>query len=209
MPVVLFDLMDTLVEDPYHRMFSTGFPLKQFLRWKDRESFVEFERGEISEAEFFRRYYRAETPDDLLAILPNPRKIKKEMFRFIRPIDGVFELARDLCLRPGVAVGIASNYSEWYGHILKLQGGLLDFSSYLFFSCELGARKPDREYYTRIEHALRTRRVISSSHEILFIDDRVANVEGAAAAGWRSFPFTTAPLAREELNAALAEPLFQ
>ena len=209
MPVVLFDLMDTLVEDPYHRMFSQNFPLADFRRWKDRRSFVEFEQGEISEAEFFRRYYLPEMPETMRSILPKPRSLKKEMFRFIRPIQEVMDLAREISERPGVSVGVASNYSEWYVHVLARRPEIDALCRYLFFSCELGVRKPDSAYYARIEQALTQAGAVRRPEDIWFIDDRPINVAAAQEAGWHAHTFRTIGQLRGELMESLAEFLFQ
>ncbi len=203
MKVILFDLMDTLVEDPYHRMFDRDFPIALFRRWKDRLSFEEFERGEISEAEFFRRYYLPATPPEVRALLPKPRRLKKEMFRFIRPLPGMVELARALSARPLTSVGIASNYSEWYEHVLALRPELRSLARYLFFSCELGIRKPHPQYYERITAALRSAGAIGSAGQIVLIDDREVNVAAAREAGWVALRFSSAEETRGDLLSLL------
>ncbi len=54
----------------------------------------------------------------------------------------------------------------------------------LFFSAELGVRKPDPESFRRV-----TRELDTAPANILFVDDAAANVEAARAAGWRAALF--------------------
>ena len=54
----------------------------------------------------------------------------------------------------------------------------------LFFSAELGVRKPDPESFRRVTLLLDT-----EPGNILFVDDGAANVDAARAAGWRAALF--------------------
>ena len=54
----------------------------------------------------------------------------------------------------------------------------------MFFSSELGAKKPDASTYDAVQRALDV-----PPGEIVFIDDGAANVEGARRAGWRAIEF--------------------
>jgi putative hydrolase of the HAD superfamily len=49
-------------------------------------------------------------------------------------------------------------------------------------SAALGAAKPDPEFYRRAHAKL----PVTALHEVLFLDDRLDNVEAAAAFGWRA-----------------------
>lgn len=64
----------------------------------------------------------------------------------------------------------------------------LDFRSRfdgLHYAAELGCSKPDASFYRRIE-----RRTGFRPHELFFIDDKLANVEGARACGWTAALWT-------------------
>lgn len=54
----------------------------------------------------------------------------------------------------------------------------------LFFSAELGVRKPDPESFRRV-----TLLLDAAPGDILFVDDGAANLEAARAAGWRTALF--------------------
>ena len=57
----------------------------------------------------------------------------------------------------------------------------------LFFSCGVGDEKPNEGVFKAVAH-----RLGRSGTELLFIDDALANVEGARAAGWLAEQFRSA-----------------
>ena len=194
MRLVLFDMMDTLVREPYpsalDSLFHSSRQKELFSQVKSREAAHSFECGEISEREFFQNFYdpNASTsisPEDLKT-LPKPLKVKKALFARLHYIAGMEELLERLQKDLKVYTGLASNYSEWYENILgKL--GRLNECDYLFFSCEMGVRKPERRYYEMVHEALlREAKGISEASQILFIDDRPSNIEGAKSLSWQT-----------------------
>ena len=101
-------------------------------------------------------------------------------------------------------IGIASNYSEWYENILDKLPKLKD-CDYLFFSCEMGVRKPERQYYEMIQQSiLKADSGISKSSQILFIDDRQINLEGARALSWQTHLMRNAYEVRQAIENFLA-----
>lgn len=64
------------------------------------------------------------------------------------------------------------------------------------FSCELGISKPSREIYEHCLHSLGV-----PGDQALFVDDKPANVQGAAAAGMHGIVFSSA----SDLGAELAK----
>lgn len=62
-----------------------------------------------------------------------------------------------------------------------------------FFSCDLGAAKPEAAVYRVVEEAF-------DGAPLVFLDDRANNVEGALARGWRAHLWTGAAAAQEFLN---------
>ncbi len=186
--VILLDVMDTLVEEPFrsllNRLLLSRERREQFFHWKDRQALHEFERGEIAEQEYIRRFYLADTPKEILRQLPRPSRIKKELFSNLRYLPGMKPLLVGLQSDPYIHIGIASNYSEWYQIILKALPEIGD-CNYLFFSCEMGIRKPEIGYYRVILSALRKKLPRLAGKDILFVDDRAANLEPAEKLGWR------------------------
>ena len=81
--LLLFDVMDTLIADPFFRGFERDLfglhDLKELFAIKDPESFLCFERGEITEEQHFATYFRDRRPVDgcLLYTSPSPRDRQK------------------------------------------------------------------------------------------------------------------------------------
>lgn len=180
--LVLFDLMDTLLVDPFfpviHRMCRSDEEIKHWSADRSPGMFEAFESGKISEAGYFRQFYRHNDHNWW-----RPEKIKKYMFRQIRFVEGMKELFEDVLKSGEVQTGIASNYSGWYSEVLRLRPEI-EMADYLFFSCELGVRKPDSEFYRMIQDS-----VGIAPDQIIFIDDRLKNTKAAEKEGWGTFLF--------------------
>src|SRR4051812_10951651 len=58
-PVILFDVMDTLVHNPFFKEIPAffGLTLQEMLRRKHPTVWVEFEKGLIEESEYLRRMF--------------------------------------------------------------------------------------------------------------------------------------------------------
>ncbi len=189
MELILFDMMDTLLVDPYFQVVEELLPDPRereiYFASRQRSAFEAFERGELGEREYFRRFYRPDLAEGVRENLPDPAKIKKRILRQVRPFSGVKELLADLKENESFRLGIASNYSPWYGEILERQPWISESFQYLFFSCEMGVRKPDREYYKIIDLALRGEGGEPLYEKIRFVDDRESNLLPAAERGWQ------------------------
>lgn len=81
--------------------------------------------------------------------------------------------------RRGLCCGVASNQEEWRARHLEHSLGLPQRFDALFFSCRLGARKPEPDFYRAVE-----RRLGVGGEAILFWDDQEANVAAARECGW-------------------------
>ncbi|KAL0552026.1 hypothetical protein IC582_011119 [Cucumis melo] len=66
LPVLLFDIMDTLVRDPFYDDVPAFFrmPMEELLELKDPTVWIEFEKGLIDEAELEKRFFKDERPID-------------------------------------------------------------------------------------------------------------------------------------------------
>lgn len=67
----------------------------------------------------------------------------------------------------------------------------------MLYSAALGAKKPHADFFRRAFPKL----PVGAPNEILFLDDRMNNVEAARTAGWRAHSFTAA----EDLRRAIAK----
>ncbi len=196
-PLFVFDLMDTLIKDPFHLALGRLLPRDQwesFRKGRETQAFLDFEMGRIEEEEFFRRFYLDSHKE---VGLPSPVELKSLMFTKIDPIPETFEIVKSL-KEKGFQVILASNYSIWYKEILKFPeiGELLHSLNGMYFSCEMGVRKPAPEYYQWIE-------TDHPGREYVFVDDNPTNIEAAEHMNWNSFRFN--PKKPEELKEFLIE----
>jgi putative hydrolase of the HAD superfamily len=81
----------------------------------------------------------------------------------------------------GIRCCLATNQDNRRAAFLDGLQQLRDLFPERFFSCELRAAKPDARYFQHVQASLGF-----SADEILFVDDKQENVEGAIACGWKS-----------------------
>ena len=187
--VLLFDVMGTLVYDPFEREIPGFFGLtkEELLAQKHPDAWVRFERGEIGEAQYLRSVFADEREFDHAALIATVR----DAYRWI---DGMEELLSELHTA-GAKMHAMSNYPPWYQMIEeKLQ--LSRFLDWSFVSCITGVRKPDRAAY---ESAAAT--IGAEPMDCIFIDDRAKNVEAAVDAAMDGIVFESA----EQLKRALTK----
>lgn len=188
--VILWDLMDTLVRDPFftHMAPFFGLTFEELLEQKHPSAWGEFERGVITERELFERFFRDGRPIDGQAF-------KRHVEAAYAWIEGMEALVAELASRD-VEMHLLSNYPPWY----RLCDGRLGVSRYVkpsFVSCDTGLRKPSPEAYLG---ACRTLSV--APEQCVFVDDREVNVAGARAVGMQSVRFRgDVPALRAELTA--------
>lgn len=92
----------------------------------------------------------------------------------------VFEHVERLRSR-GIRCHVASTQEQYRAAYLEGTMGLASRFDRLFFSCRLGVKKPELEFYRRVTDELGV-----SPEALLFIDDQRVNVEAAHAAGWNA-----------------------
>jgi putative hydrolase of the HAD superfamily len=93
-------------------------------------------------------------------------------------VDAHAQVAR---LRGRVPCYLASNQDSYRAQVMREQLRYDDLLDGFFFSCDLGAAKPDPAYFDAVVNALGL-----PPAEILFFDDLSANVAAARAAGLRA-----------------------
>lgn len=182
--VVLFDMMDTLIEDPFYLAVRHLMDEDARARWtaaRNPAAFLRFEAGLCTESEYFRSFFRdGRTPEGL----PSPARLKKRMMRDVHWLPGVVEVLRRLGAvretKADVRLGLASNYSYWYRDIFRSRRDLPGFFDLFFFSCEVGHRKPSMPFFTIVDQSLRA----AGASSVLFFDDREENLRIPRELGW-------------------------
>lgn len=185
--VVAFDVMDTVLRDPYREALeaATKLPLSALFARRDASVYPAFERGEIGEDVYWDHYTAAGIDVDPAAF----HEVRRAGSRFL---PGMAALLDELAGR--VRRVTASNYPVWIEELAA--GRLAGRFEQVIASYHLGVRKPEPDFYHRL---LRTVNV--AGDEVLFVDDRVENVEAARAVGVRAHHFTGASPLRAWLRA--------
>ncbi len=174
---LLLDVMDTVCHDPFYDEMPKllGMSFHEMLRSKHPTAWLEFECGRLSEREFLARFFADRRAFDHGAF-------RRGVFASYRWLDGMETLVDTLVARR-VPLGWVSNYSIWSEEVDR-RLGLTRRAPWIFLSWKEGFRKPD----PRVFQTLRDRWRVPPA-ETLFVDDREANVEAAAAAGYQTHLF--------------------
>ena len=186
-PVMLFDVMDTLVTDPYYCAMPAFFGMsrKELKAAIHPTSWIEFEEGRISGPEYVARFFqdgRAVDGDALNACL-------RDSYDWI---DGAEQLLADL-KDAGYEMHALSNYSTWF-RIIEEKLRLSRYIQWSFVSCLTGLRKPAPEAYRSAAETLQV-----DVRDCLLIDDRTVNVDAARDLGMDAIPAESSAQVRAEL----------
>ena len=168
----------TIAQPTDRFLLSSRFPdeegrsLDELLDAKHPTSWIEFEKGCISEDEYLRSFFRDGRRVDGVGL-------RECLIQSYRWLDGMGDLVAELKAN-GYELHALSNYPLWYELIEeKLQ--LSRFLHWSFVSCKTGLRKPDARCYQNAVEALQI-----AVSDCLFIDDRSENVQAACVVGMPS-----------------------
>ena len=140
---------------------------------RHKEVLTAFEEGKLTLDQYLEK-----------TVFYQPRKFRKEefksyMFSLSKPKPEVLEFARSLTAKCLMAT-INNESREMNDYRIK-QFGLSQIFDLFVSSCYVGMRKPDEKIY-RVALDL----IQKAPDECCFIDDRPANIEGAAKVGMRT-----------------------
>jgi len=184
--VLLFDVMDTLVRDPFRDMPAFfGMTLAEMLEAKHPTAWVDFESGHIDEPTFLARFFADGRSYDHDAF----RAYVRQGYRLLEGTESLLTELRSA----DVPVHLLSNYPCWY-RMVEERLGLSRFAKWSFVSCETGLRKPEPEAYL---HAARG--LAMPPEACLFVDDRKRNCAAARAVGMDAIRFVDTAALRDEL----------
>lgn len=175
---ILFDVMDCVVADPFYTHMAAFFELEheEFLSLKDPGAWIEFENGLIEEDEFCAKLFTDRRAVDGAAL----RAHMERHYRYVHGMDALLERLS----AAGHSLHAFTNYTSWY-HMIDRKLGLGRFLHWTFVSAHTGHRKPAPEAF---EHAIQV--LGCPADRLLFIDDRLTNVEAARQAGMQAIHFT-------------------
>ena len=186
--VLLLDVMDTLVRDPFFEDVPAlfGLSLEELFAQKHPTLWLDFESGAVSEEELLRGYFADGREWDYQSL---PRTLE-EGYAWL---PGAQEALGRMRAAPGLSLHALSNYPVWYRNI----EGKLRLSEHLewsFVSCETGTRKPDAAAYEGAAAALGV-----PLDACVLVDDSASNCAAAEALGLGAVRF------QGDWGAALAE----
>lgn len=149
-----------------------------------------YDRGDESPTSYWESVLQHPVGDALVQTLD-----RLDVHMWLHLNDDTFAIVRRLSAetRP---LALLSNAPESLVRAIEAEpwAGLF---SHRFYSARLGLSKPDPEIYRRVAHGLQAR-----PEDIIFIDDREANIQAAAAEGIHAIHFTSAA----DLAGQLGEP---
>lgn len=85
----------------------------------------------------------------------------------------------------GMRVYLTTNQEHLRADYLMEKLGLAEHVDGIFYSARLGAKKPDPEFFAKVQAAVGLR-----GDEMLLIDDSRENIEAALKAGWQALHWT-------------------
>jgi HAD superfamily hydrolase (TIGR01509 family) len=186
-PVLLFDVMQTLVHEPFYEEVPAffGMTLDELLGLKRPEVWPQFECGSIEEDAFLDAFFSDGRRFDRAAF----QSCMQSAYRWL---DGMQDLMRDLHVA-GHAIHALSNYPIWYRWIEE-RLGLGRYLEWTFVSCHTGLRKPDPQAFLGPARSLGV-----APRDCLFVDDSEENCAAAQALGMAALRFRGASSLRVEL----------
>ena len=191
MPIraVFFDVMDTLVHDPFRDVMPSflGLTLDELIRVKHPTAWVDFELGRIDEARFLELFLPAREWDPIGFC-----RAVRGAYRWLPGIEPMLAELRGQDERPGLYA--LSNYTPWYAWI-DAECGLSRYLDRAFVSYHTGVRKPDPEAYL-----VPCRALDLDPRDALFVDDRASDCDAARAVGMDAIVFR----GEDDLRAELA-----
>lgn len=183
--IIVFDLMDTLLSDPYlaaHEKAS-GMTFAEFETLRPPGTYHRLERGEISEDVYWDALRAAGIPFDHALF----HRTRREGYRWL---PGMEELVGECGAVHRTVIG--SNYPDWIEEIGREHLARLDLE--IFASYQLGARKPAEQFFRWICDATG-----AQPDELVLIDDKSENTDAVNRFGGIGITHVSAERTRQQL----------
>ena len=179
--LVILDLMDTIIPDPFHSAIqSTDLSMKELFKVKNQDAYIKFELGEYTEEEYLGNWFISGINASDLGF--DIASFKEKLFETPKPFAHVIEFQKKLPERVKLVLG--SNYGPWVHHHLQ-KINIHSWFDKLFVSYQMGIRKPDPAFFQIILEEMK-----QNPADTVFIDDRQSNLEAAAKLGMQTFDAT-------------------
>jgi len=113
------------------------------------------------------------------------------------PFDASFDLARRIA-RNGRRVVLATNQEHRRAHYLAERIGAVVPLTHVLYSADLGHQKHDRRFFAAASEELEL--AVNERSNVVFVDDKLANVDTARAFGWQAIHASTNGLWRKNVG---------
>ncbi len=107
-----------------------------------------------------------------------------EAWTMIEPNEEIFDTIK-VVREMGVTCHLATNQESHRARYMSETLGYRDLFDKEFYSCRMGLRKPDADYFHGILEEIE-----AQTENVLFIDDRLENLDGAREVGLHAVRFT-------------------
>ena len=193
-PVVVFDLGKVLVDFDYS-IAARKVAARSTKSLQDLASFlsaspllIQYESGVVNRQQFFEQIRDAVGFQGGLAEFGG---YFADIFTEIPPMIALHAELR----RRGVPTYIFSNTNDLaVEHVERNFPFFKNFDGYIY-SCEVGAMKPDAKIYAAMEKLCGR-----SGADIIYLDDRLENIQGGLKRGWQAFLHDTPEKSRAFLE---------
>jgi putative hydrolase of the HAD superfamily len=175
--IVLFDMFGVIARDQSPEVMATMSTDPAFwdAYWAHRPA---YDRGDVTAEEYWAR-------------VGHPPLVEKDVESWSRVDYRMVALLHDLH-GAGRRIALLSNIPEDHARNFERTHAWLDLFEVRAFSCRIGHAKPEPGAFEWCRNAL-------GDNDILFVDDRLENVEAAERAGMRGHHFTGIDGLREVL----------
>jgi HAD superfamily hydrolase (TIGR01509 family) len=189
-PVLLWDVMGTLVHDPFYQEMPEffGMPFQDLLRTLRPGVWVDFELGRRTESEFLNDFFADGRRFDQRGFMSTVRAS-------YRWLPGMEELLGELHAA-GCSMHAFSNYPVWF-RMIEERLRVSRFVEWTFVSCLTGLRKPDPAAYAHVLSELGV-----PAERCIFVDDHKSNCEAARQAKIHAIRFEGPERLRKSLRSA-------
>ncbi|MEI7033328.1 hypothetical protein [Streptomyces pratensis] len=186
--IIVFDLMETLLTDPYldaHEK-ATGMSFADFERLRPAGLYHAMERGEVPESAYWAGLREAGVDCDTALF----HQVRRDGYRWL---DGMRDLATECAAVRRTVIG--SNYPDWIEEVGR--EFLHDLDIEIFASYRFGVRKPSEAFFRQL-----CDRVGAAPHELVLIDDKAENTAAVTRLGGLGITFVSADDTRRRLRRA-------
>lgn len=194
--MLVSDVLDTLVTDPFFNGMSSYFGFSSFQDFLDAKTpglWHQFEKGQVSEHEIARTFFK----DHRFVDVPELKQYLKESYALIPGIPALLQAFQEA----EIEVHLCTNYPVWAELIEDALHLTTRFGvHWTFISGKEGIRKPDKSAFWRTAQNAGV-----APSDCVFLDDSEQNCKGAIAAGFlAAIHFRNPAQAGQELSVLFA-----